>query len=67
MQYQENNFGKLIQRIFCGAGVSTLRKAYLTKNYKGLGSKIKRLSKDTNNMMDSNKTALKYYIHNLQY
>lgn len=62
-QYQDCNFSQLIQKIFNGAGVSTLRKVYLTKKYEILYKTLRDLKNDTNMMMNTSNTALKHYIH----
>ena len=62
-QFKDCNLGQLIQKVFNGSGVTTLRKVYLTKEFDKLQEVLRKLTKTTNMMMNTNNIALKHYIH----
>jgi small nuclear ribonucleoprotein (snRNP)-like protein len=64
--YHKQSFLLKIKRVFNGkATINTLRHLYLTRRYSELKDILRRLKHDTEGMMSSPGTALKFYIHSV--
>jgi hypothetical protein len=62
--YSKNVFLKKIKDSYEGKGtINDLRHLYLTTRFKHLKPILKKLIETTNDMMNTDTTALKYYIH----
>jgi hypothetical protein len=62
--YPKNSFLRKIKESFEGkATINDLRHLYLTTRFKHLKPILKQLIRTTNDMMNTDTTALKYYIH----
>jgi hypothetical protein len=64
--FHSNSFTTKVKRAFKGkATINTLRHLYLTTRHTEIKEHLRALKKDTEGMMSSSGTALKFYIHEI--